>query len=286
MKNKAILDALVCALVLISASPAFGDGTHKPADKESTDTGQAPGEDANGAANGDGGDTGQAPGGGTNGMTGAPGGDMGQAGEGATNGAANVDPQNFVAEVDNPFFPLQPGTTYVDEGIRDGTTISNVVTVTGETRVISGVPTTVVRDEVFENGVLVERTSRYYAQDREGNVWQFGELDEGGTEGSWEAGVNGAQPGIVMEADPRAGNVYAQEVAPGVAEDMATVVSTREVVRVPFGTFKGVVVTEDFTPLEPGVREKRVYARDIGFVRSEQVEGGQETLELVDIIRE
>ena len=147
--------------------------------------------------------------------------------------STDINPSDFVREVDNEFFPLKPGTTFFYEGATDGVPTSNEVYVTRDIKNILGVKCTVVRDRVYENGVLVEETFDWYAQDEDGNVWYFGEdskdLDPDGnvisTEGSWEAGVGGAMPGIIMLADPHVGDRYHQEFAPGVAEDMAQVLS-------------------------------------------------------------
>src|SRR6266540_7125332 len=174
-----------------------------------------------------------------------------------------IDPANFVRRVTNPFFPLPPGTKFFYKGTTDGTPTSNETYVTHKTKKILGVTTTVVHDQGFENGVLVEDTFDWYAQDVDGNVWYFGEdtkeLDENGnvisTEGSWEAGVNGAEPGIIMEANPKKGDKYQQEFAAGVAEDMAQVIGFEDTFCVRYGCFEDVLVTKEWTPLERGVVE-------------------------------
>ena len=202
------------------------------------------------------------------------------------------DPDNFVSEVTNPYFPLEPGTRFIYEGESEGVPIEEVVTVTNETKEILGVTTTVVHVLSFEEGVLVEETFDWYAQDVDGNVWYFGEdtkeFDEAGnvisTEGSWEAGVDGAQPGIIMLAHPKKGQRYQQEVAPDVAEDMAQVRRLDESVCVIYGCFDDVLVTKEWTPLEKGVVEYKYYAPGVGFILSVTVKGGDERLELVDII--
>jgi hypothetical protein len=156
-----------------------------------------------------------------------------------------------------------------------------------------GVNTTVVLDSAYVNGSLVEATEDYYAQDRAGNVWYFGEdtkeFDEEGnvvsTEGTWRAGVDDAEPGIIMKADPEVGDEYAQENAPDVAEDQAKVLSVDESVEVPYGQFSSVLQTEESTPLEPGAIEHKFYARNVGFVMSESVSGGNEVVELVQVSR-
>jgi hypothetical protein len=202
-----------------------------------------------------------------------------------------IDPANFVSAVTNPFFPLVPGTVFVYEGESEGVPTCEVMTVTNETKVILGVTTIVVHVQSFEDGVLIEETFDWYAQDVDGNVWYFGEdtreLDEAGnvisTEGSWEAGVDGAQPGIIMLADPKKGKRYQQENAPDVAEDMAQVRSLDASVCVPYGCFEDVLVTKEWSPLEKGVVENKYYAEGVGFILSVTIKGGEERLELVSV---
>ncbi len=211
----------------------------------------------------------------------------------ATAPLPDIDPANFVSQVDNEFFPLQPGTTFFYKGSTDGVPTRDEVYVTYETKQILGVTCTVVRDRAFEDGVLVEETFDWYAQDVDGNVWYFGEdakeLDPSGnvisTEGSWEAGVNGAQPGIIMEANPRVGDRYQQESAPGVAEDMAQVRSLDESACVRYGCFDNLLKTKEWTPLEKGVVEHKYYAKGVGFILVVMVKGGDEHTELVRIVR-
>jgi len=201
------------------------------------------------------------------------------------------DPSNFVKKIDNPYFPLKPGTTFIYRGETEGTPTRDVTIVTHQTKEILGVTTTVVHDRVYEDGILSEDTLDWYAQDKQGNVWYFGEdtkeLDENGnvvsTEGTWLAGVNGAEPGIVMLAHPHKGDKYQQEFATGAAEDMAQVLGFKNSLCVRYGCFKHVLVTKEWTPLEPGVVENKYYAKGIGFIYSEMVKGGDETLELVRI---
>src|SRR5690348_1272196 len=183
--------------------------------------------------------------------------------------ASAAQAMGFVNQIDNKFFPLTPGTTFYYQGEKDGISASDAFAVTHQTQVIAGVVCTVVHDQAYENGVLVEDTIDWFAQDTEGNVWYFGEdtkeLDANGnvisTEGSWQAGVNGAQPGVVMEADPHVGDTYQQEFSAGVAEDMATVLALNKTVNVPFGSFKDCLETEEFTPLEPGAIDHKFYAQ-------------------------
>src|SRR6266508_2842257 len=202
-----------------------------------------------------------------------------------------IDPANFVSKVTNPYFPLDPGTTFVYEGQTEGVPTREVMYVTNETKVILGVTTTVVHVQSLEDGVLIEETVDWFAQDVKDNVWYFGEdtkeLDEAGnvisTEGSWEADVNGAQPGIIMLADPKKGKRYQQENAPDIAEDMAQVRRLNASVCVPYGCFDNVLVTKEWTPLEKGVVENKYYAPGIGFILSVTVKGGDERLELVSV---
>jgi hypothetical protein len=151
-----------------------------------------------------------------------------------------IDPANFVAVVDNPYMPLTPGTTFVYEGNTEKGNEHNEVYVSSETKVIMGVTCVVVKDTVLVDGVLEEKTLDWYAQDKQGNVWYFGEASSEyqngavvSTKGSWEAGVDGAQPGIVMEAHPAGGDFYRQEFLLGDAEDLAEVVGLTESVTVP-----------------------------------------------------
>ena len=200
----------------------------------------------------------------------------------------------FVNQIDNPLFPLDPGTTFSYRGTKEGVPTSDEFTVTHQTKKIAGVTCTVVTDLAFENGVLVERTTDYFAQDVQGNVWYFGEdtqeLDSNGnvisTEGTWRAGVNGAQPGIIMEAQPRVGDRYNQENAPGVAQDMARVLSLKKSVCVPYGCFDDLLLTRESSPLDPGSVEQKYYVRSIGFIRGELVKGGSEVNELVSITKQ
>ena len=212
----------------------------------------------------------------------------------ATQPESAIDPGNFVRYVTNPFFPLKPGTTFYYKGEKDGVPTSDTMLVTDQTKLILGVACTIVHHQSFEDGVLIEDTFDWYAQDKDGNVWYFGEdtkeVDENGnvitTEGSWEAGVDGAQPGIIMEAHPKVGDRYQQEFAPGVAEDMAQVIRSKDdEVCVKVGCFEDdeLVLTKEWTPLEPGVVEEKYYAEDVGFIKGVMVKGGDERTELVRI---
>ena len=201
-----------------------------------------------------------------------------------------IDPADFGGAIDNPYFPLPPGATYSFEGISEGHRESDVVTVTKDTRTILGVDCVVVRDVVRVEGEIAEKTFDWYAQDRYGNVWYFGEDSaeyENGRvsdrSGSWEAGVEGAQPGIIMLADPAPGARYRQEFFAGEAEDLAEVVALDAAATVPYGSFQDLVVTKDSTPLEPNLLEKKYYAPGVGVVQEEAVHGPPETLKLVSV---
>jgi hypothetical protein len=200
-------------------------------------------------------------------------------------------PTDWAASVSNPFFPLVAGSTLRYEGETDEGLEVIVVEVTGDTRMVNGVLATVVRDRVYLDGDLIEDTFDWYAQDAAGNVWYLGEdsreIEDGqvvSTEGSWEWGVDDALPGIIMWADPAAhiDEDYRQEYYEDEAEDWGRVVETGRTVTVPFGTFAGCVVTEEWNALEPGTLEQKSYCPQVGFVLEVKLEGGNERVELVD----
>ena len=212
----------------------------------------------------------------------------------AINPAVQIDPANFVDKIDNPFFPLQPGTTFTYKST-DGSEV-DLVTVTDQTKVILGVTCVVVQDNVFTDGKLSETTLDYFAQDKAGNVWYFGEdtkeLDASGhvisTEGTWLAGkhVPGgaiATPGIVMEASPKVGDHYSQENAPGIAQDQAAVDSLNAHVKVPFGNFNHVLDTSETNLLEPtALPDHKFFVQGVGNVLEVDPNTG-ERLELVSV---
>jgi hypothetical protein len=191
------------------------------------------------------------------------------------------DPASFVAHVDNAWFPLPPGRTLRYRGEEDGVSGHELFTVTHRTKTILGVRATVVHDRVFLRGRLREDTLVYYGQDSQGNVWYLGEdtkeLNARGKvvtrEGTWRAGRDGAKPGIFMPAHPRVGESFQQEFYPGHAEDHFRVISIRG------RTMK----TREWTPLEPGVRDLKVYVRHKGTVREQTVKGGNERWKLIRI---
>ncbi len=201
-----------------------------------------------------------------------------------------IDPADFTDGIPNPYFPLAVGTTFVLEGESDGEDIKVEMYVTDQTKEILGVTTIVVREKEWEDGELIEDTLDWYANDNEGNVWYFGEdskeYEDGeivSTAGSWEAGVDGAEPGILMKADPQVGDVYQQEYYEGEAEDMAEVLSLDASVTVEYGSFDNCLQTKEWTPLEPGIEEHKFYASGVGLLLEVAVTEGDERLELVEI---
>lgn len=199
----------------------------------------------------------------------------------------------FGANVTNPWFPLRPGSVYRYRGVKDGEPSREVMTVTRRTKTIDGARARAVSDLLYIRGRLEERTTDYYAQDAKGNVWYFGEktaeLDAHGhvknTSGSWMAGVKGAKPGIFMFVHPRPGLSARQEYLKGEAEDHFAVVAMHQKAVVPYRTFRGAMLTKEWTPLEPGVLDHKYYVRGIGTVLEQTVKGGNERNELVSFRR-
>ena len=192
--------------------------------------------------------------------------------------------RGFSANVDNPWFPLRPGTTYVYVGEKDGQPSRDVMTVTHRTAMIQGAPCVVVDDRLYLNGRLAERTTDWYTQDAHGNVWYFGEstveLDAKGhvtsTSGTWRAGEHGAVPGIYMPAHPSVGLSGRQEYLKGEAEDHFQVLAVAGGVT---------VLTKEWTPLEPAVLDHKLYVRNLGMVLEQSIAGPQERGELVEVRR-
>jgi hypothetical protein len=202
----------------------------------------------------------------------------------------SIKPSEFTTKIDNKYFPLKPGTTFVYRGKTADAIEGDIVAVTPDTKNIMGVECVVVNDKVTEDGKLTEQTYDWYAQDNRGNVWYFGEDSkeyENGkvksTEGSWEAGKHGAKPGIIMPASPKVGETYRQEYLKGVAEDMARPVKLDGSTTVPYGTFHNVLVTDEWTPLEKNVAEQKYYAPGVGNVLELATKGPKERLELIDV---
>jgi hypothetical protein len=206
---------------------------------------------------------------------------------------ASPSPSNFTARVDNPWFPLRPGTVYVYRGVKDGQPSRDVITVTHRIKRIEGVPCVVVEDRLYLRDKLHERTTDWYTQDRRGNVWYFGEstaeLDRQGrvtsTEGTWQAGRAGAIAGIYMPAHPQVGRTGRQEFYKGHAEDHFEVLSLRADVRVPYTASSNALLTKEWTPLEPGVVDHKLYVRGIGTVLEQAIKGGTERNEIVSVRR-
>ena len=204
--------------------------------------------------------------------------------------SGKIDPKNFTAKIDNPYFPLKPGTTFRYRGFEHGKNL-DVFTVTHKVKKIMGVPTAVIRDRLFRGGKVREDTFDWYTQDRQGSVWYFGEatkeLDRNGRvvtrEGSWQAGVNGAKPGIFMPAHPQVGQSFRQEYYKGHAEDRFRVEGFVASVGVPFGSFQNVLKTTETSPLEPGVVDSKFYARGVGQVKEASVKGPRETSVLLSV---
>jgi hypothetical protein len=201
----------------------------------------------------------------------------------------HIDPANFQSTIDNPYYPLVPGTSFrlIETVGRDSSV--NDITVTADTRVVMGVTCVVVRDKLVEKGITKEDTYDWYAQDKQGNVWYFGEdtkefMPNGkvSTEGSWESGVNGGEPGIIMPAQPAPGAPYRQEYGKGVAEDMGQIAAVGQAVHVPAGDYADCVRTKEWSLLEPGT-EKKWYARGVGVVRTEGP--GKEVAVLISVTR-
>ena len=195
----------------------------------------------------------------------------------------NLDPKDFTTKIDNRYWPMVPGTRWTyRETDQEAAEMQVVVTVSNQTKEIAnGVTARIVRDTVREDGELVEDTFDWYAQDREGNIWYMGEdtaeFENGKLttkEGSFEAGVDGAKPGIIMPADPQDGMQYRQEYYKGEAEDNGEILSTDEMAEVPYGQFDNAVLTKDTITIEPNVLEYKLYARGVGPVLVLGVSGG------------
>jgi len=204
-----------------------------------------------------------------------------------------INPADFSSVINNQYFTLTPGTTFIYQGKTGGGNETNEVYVSHQTKKILGVTCIEVRDRVTIDNELAEETFDWYAQDKNGNVWYFGEAAKEykkgaviGTKGSWEAGVGGAEPGIIMEAKPKIGDSYRQEYYKGEAEDMAEVLSLSESATVPYGSFQNCLKTKDFSQLEPSVIENKYYAPGVGMVLSVMIKGGSDRLELVSITKE
>jgi hypothetical protein len=207
----------------------------------------------------------------------------------SSTGGTSIDPADFGGKIDNPYLPWKPGTVFRYRGHTEDGHEDNIVTVTHRKREILGVHCVVVHDVVRLEGQPEERTADWYAQDKHGNVWYFGERSfdyKHGqwvrNKGSWRGGVHGAKPGIVMLAHPKKGDHYRQEVARH-ARDRARVAGDGGTVTVPYGTFRHTLAIKERTPLEPDILEEKLYARGIGVIKELTLEGGSDVSRLVSV---
>jgi hypothetical protein len=202
-----------------------------------------------------------------------------------------LNPANFVSTIDNRYFPLKPGTAFHYKGYKGAASQTDDMVVTHLKKRILGITCTVVRDTVTQSGKAIERTFDWYAQDKQGNVWYMGEdsfeLKNGRfvrADDSWKSGVNGAKPGIIMQGNPRTGDVYRQEYYPPGALDQARVLGKATTVKVPRGTYRRSLATVEWSPVEPQL-EKKYYAAGVGEIREQVVAGGNEAFQLVSVTR-
>jgi hypothetical protein len=203
--------------------------------------------------------------------------------------AVTLDPADFTTEITNPYWPMAPGEIWVyRETDGEGAVLKVQVKVTHQTKTIDGIEARVVHDVVSEDGQVIEDTLDWYAQDADGNIWYLGEdtkeFENGKvttTAGSWEHGVDGAQAGVIVPADPEPGLEYRQEYYAGEAEDAATVLSLDEWVEVPAGAYRDVLMTKDYTPLQPEILEHKFYANGVGPVLAMAISGGSDREELL-----
>lgn len=196
---------------------------------------------------------------------------------------AGVDPGDFVRTITNPYLPYRPGSVWVYTGLKDGQTQRDVVRVTHRTRMIMGVRATSISDIATHGATVLEETTDWYAQDKQGNVWYFGEATKArnpdgtfDTTGSWLAGVHGARPGIVMTAHPAVGDAHRQEFWRGQAEDQYWLVDLGAAVKVPAGSFATAARTLEWSRLEPGVIDEKFYVPGVGVVKELAASGPKE----------
>lgn len=203
--------------------------------------------------------------------------------------APDIDPADFVTVIDNRYLPLAPGSRWIYEGVDDGEPVRIEIEVTDQSKQVMGIDAVVVHALEYEDGELVEDTLDWYAQDVDGNVWYLGEdsreIEDGevvSTEGSWESGVDGALPGILMLSEPTVSQAYRQEYYEGEAEDLGEVIETGNQQTVPAGDFDEIVVVREWTPLEPDVVENKYHAPGVGVVLELVTEGGDGRVELIE----
>ena len=204
----------------------------------------------------------------------------------------NLDPANFSTDITNPYWPMKPGTRWVYRGIEEGEAPQDIVVVSTTTtkKLANGITARVVRDTGRAEGQVIEDTQDYYAQDSDGNVWYMGEqtaeFEKGkvvSRAGSWEAGKDGAMPGVLIPAQPEVGQKYRQEYKKGEAEDNGQVLAMNNLVEVKAGQYKGALVTMDTSRIEPDVSEFKFYAPNVGPLLSLDISGGAAREELVKI---
>jgi hypothetical protein len=200
-----------------------------------------------------------------------------------------LNPADFVHAITNPYLPFPVGRTLTYRGVKDGVSQVDVVHVTSHTRVLEGITAVAVSDVATHDGKLLEKTTDWYAQDKQGNVWYLGERTaaySGGHvdhSGSWLAGVRDGEPGIVMKAHPQIPDAYRQEFLLGQAQDTAWIVNRGGSFKLPFTVVHNVLTSYEFTVLEPTVLDKKIYAPGLGIVREEAALGPKETATLVSV---
>ena len=201
-----------------------------------------------------------------------------------------LNPKDFVRVINNPYFPLPVGRTLIYRGVRDGQTQTDRVHVTSRTRVLEGITATAVSDVARHHGKLLEKTTDWYAQDKQGNVWYLGEntaafLPNGQIDrsGSWQANVHDGEPGIIMLAHPQIPDAYRQEFLRGQAEDTAWIINRGGSVKLPFGVQHHILTSLEFARIEPGVVDQKIYAPGLGIVSETAIKGPMETARLVSV---
>ena len=200
-----------------------------------------------------------------------------------------LNPADFVRSITNPYLPFPVGRTLTYRGIKDGVTQTDVVHVTSDTRVLEGITAVAVSDVATHDGKLLEKTTDWYAQDKQGNVWYLGERTAAYSHGhidhsgSWLAGIHDGEPGIVMKAHPQVPDAYRQEFLRGQAEDTAWIVNRGGSFKLPFRVVHNVLTSYEFTVLEPTVLDKKIYAPGLGIVKEEAALGPKETATLVSV---
>ena len=204
----------------------------------------------------------------------------------------SLDPANFSADITNPYWPMKPGTRWTYRSVEAGEPPQEVVIVVTKAtkKLANGVTARVVRDTARSEGQIIEDTLDWYAQDAEGNVWYMGEqtaeFEKGkivSRAGSWEAGADGAQPGIMLPAQPQVGQKYRQEYKKGEAEDNGEVLAANHLVEVEAGPYKDALVTMDTSSIEPDVVEYKFYAPGVGLLLALDISGGASREELIKV---